>query len=57
MGPDGTGDSHGKADNHHAQEEDDEWAPLSRAVGEVGKDNGKHRSCDVDWNCHQLGRA
>lgn len=48
------GDAHGEADNHDAQEKDDEGASLAQSVREVRKDDGENGGRDVNGHSHEL---
>lgn len=48
-------DTHGKADDHDAQEADDEGASFAKTVGEVGEDDGEDGGSDIDRDGEELG--
>lgn len=49
--------AHGEPDNHDAQEEYNERAPLAQSVRNVSEDDSKNRSGHINGHRHQLGGA
>jgi hypothetical protein len=50
-------DSHGEADDHEEEGNDDKGAPAACAVGSPGDDDGEDGRGDVDGHGEELGGA